>query len=90
MFQRLAQNSRMDLISWNCEPIVHPLALTPCGYNAGFAQIGEVTGDFRLAGAQDFYEVANTNFAIRNEVQQPKPGGIGERAKQEIERRAFP
>jgi hypothetical protein len=85
MFQRLMQNTRSDFVSRNCEPIVHPPALAPCGYNAGFAQVGEVTGDLRLAGAQDFHEVANTNFAIRDKVQQPKPSGIGEGAKQEIE-----
>jgi arsenite methyltransferase len=67
---------------------VHPLPFASGGYYAGLAEISEVTGDFWLARTQDFHEVANTNFAVRDEVQQPKPGGIGERAEQEIEREA--
>jgi len=47
-----------------------------------------MTGDFWLARTQDFHEVADTNFAVRDEVQQPEPGRIGERAEQEIEREA--
>jgi arsenite methyltransferase len=65
---------------------VHPFAFTPGGRNAGLAEIGEVAGDFWLARAQDFHKVADANLAVRDEVQQAKPRGIGERAEQEIER----
>jgi len=47
-----------------------------------------MTGDLWLAGSQDFYKVANTNLAIRNEIQQPQPRGIGEGAEEEIKRQA--
>ncbi len=86
MLQRFTKNTRRDCVSRNREPIMHPLAVASCSHNACLAEIGQVTRDLRLARAQDFHEITNTNFAIGDEVQQPKPRGIGERAKQKVER----
>lgn len=48
---------------------MHPLAFAACADEAGAAQIGEVTRDFRLALAKDIDEIADADFAAIDEVE---------------------
>ena len=42
--------------------------------------------DLRLADPQNLNEITDTDFPAGNEVEKPQPGGIGQGAKQEIDR----
>ena len=68
---------------------MHPSALASRGNDAGAAKVSQVPGDFRLAQSEDAYEVADTNLLVGDKVQQTKPRGIGERAKEKIEWKRF-
>jgi hypothetical protein len=52
-----------DGIAGADEAIVHPLPFPAGGDDTGFAEVGEMAGDFRLALAEDFDEVANAELA---------------------------
>jgi hypothetical protein len=45
--------------------------------------------DLWLAILQDIHEVADANFSVGNQVQEPKPGAIGKGAEKEMERGRF-
>jgi hypothetical protein len=57
---------------------VHPLALATGAHQAGFAEVGEVAGDFRLGLLEYLDEIADADLAIAHEVEQAEAGGIGE------------
>ena len=44
-----------------------------------------MTRDFRLADSQDLHEITDADFPVGYEVEQAKPGGIGQGAKEEID-----
>jgi arsenite methyltransferase len=68
---------------------VHPLAFAARGDNAGFAQVGEMARDFRLALAQDLDKVADADFAAGHEVEQAKAGGVCQGGKKAGQRDGF-
>src|SRR5580658_5431139 len=63
------------------QPVVHPLALTPCRDDAGLAQIGEMPGNLRLGRTDHFCEVANTDLLLGHEIQKSEARRVAERAK---------
>ena len=53
------------------DAIVHPLAIATSFYNPRTPQIGKMPRYLRLRPAENLNEVADTNFLISNEVQEP-------------------
>lgn len=89
MLHGLAQDSGRDFVHRRRDSVVHPFAFAPCRHDARPAQVGQVARDFRLAHSQDFYKIANTDFTVANQVQQPQPCRIRKRAKQHVEGEAW-
>ena len=57
------QNGGGDGIARAHKAVVHPLPFPAGGDDAGFTQIGQVAGDFGLALAEGFDEVADAELA---------------------------
>jgi len=70
------------------ETIVHPAAVAPRLDDARPAQVRQMARDFRLADPQDSDEVADAHFAVGDQIQEAETRGIGERAKEIVERAA--
>lgn len=68
---------------------MHPLALAASADNAGFAQVGEVAGDFWLALAEDLDKIADADFAPSHKVEQAQAGGVCQSGKEIIQRDGF-
>ena len=64
---------------------MHPSALASRGNDAGTTKVSQMPGDFRLAHAEYAHKVADADFLVGDEVQQTKPRGIGESAKEKVE-----
>jgi len=69
---------------------VHPPSLAPRRDDASAPQIREVARNLRLTDPEHAYEVADANFAVGDQIQQAETRGIGEGAKQMIERSGVP
>jgi len=83
--ERLAQNIRGNFVTRHCEPVVHPLPFAPGSRNSRLAQVRQVARNLGLARPQDFHEVANANFAVRNEIEQPQAGGVRQRPEKQVD-----
>jgi len=81
--QCLAENLDRAGVAGNDNSVVHPLSLAPRGNHTGAPQICQVTRNLGLALPENLDEVANAHFPAIHQVQQPEPGAIGERGKQE-------
>jgi hypothetical protein len=57
------QDARGRVIFGRGESLVDPFALASRRHDAGSAEAGKMTRDFRLTNAQDFDEVANADPA---------------------------
>ena len=68
---------------------MHPPPLAPCGNDARPAEIGQVTRDLGLAGAEYLHKIANANFLVGDEVEKAKPRTICQGAEEQIERERF-
>jgi len=68
---------------------VHPSPLAPSGDDSRAAEIRQVTRDFWLADPEDLHKIANANFLVGDEIEQPKPRAIGQGAKEKIDRERF-
>src|SRR5581483_9634880 len=68
------------------EPIMHPLPFPTRGNQAGSSQIREMSRDLRLWRADHFNEVADADFLLGHEMDQPQPCGISERAEELVQR----
>jgi hypothetical protein len=64
---------------------MHPFSFTSGRRNPRLAEICQMSRDFRLAHLQDFHEVANANLPIRDQVQQPEPGGVRQCPKEKMQ-----
>ena len=51
---------------------MHPLAFPPGGDDVSASQICQMPRDFRLGLAEDFDEIADTDFLVAHEIEQPK------------------
>lgn len=54
------------------DAVVHPLALTPGRDDAGIPQICEMAGDFWLRHAENLHEVADADFLLAHQVEEPE------------------
>jgi hypothetical protein len=86
MLERFAKDGESGPISGGHQAIVHPLSLASRRHNSGPAEVREMSGDLWLANAEYFNEVADADLFVRDKVQQAQPGGVRQRAKQEIKR----
>jgi len=89
MRKGLPQNRRGRRIAGRNQVVVHPASLAAHANDARAAEIGEVTRDFRLAEPENLDEIADANFSVRDEVEETKPRGIGQGAKEKVEREGF-
>ena len=62
---------------------MHPFALATGRHESGATQVGEMARYFRLTLREDLNEIANAHFPAVHQVQQPEPGAVGERGKQQ-------
>jgi hypothetical protein len=89
MRQGLRQNRRGSCIAGSNQAVVHPAPLAAHGDDTCSAEIGKVTRDFWLPEPENIDEIANANFPVGDEVQKAKPCGIGQGAKENVERERF-
>jgi SAM-dependent methyltransferase len=68
---------------------VHPLAITPSGHNSGVPQIRQVPGNLRLRLIQDLNEIANADFLVSHQVQEPQPGIVSKCLKESLNIESF-
>src|SRR5579875_2014320 len=62
---------------------MHPLALAASGNNAGPAQISEMPRNLGLTLPENRYKITDAHFPAVHQMQQPEPGAVGERGKQQ-------
>jgi hypothetical protein len=60
------------------DSVVHPLSLSPGSHDSRFSEVGEMAGDFGLALAKDFDQIADAHFAACDEIEEAQPGAVGE------------
>jgi SAM-dependent methyltransferase len=60
------------------DSVVHPLSLSPGSHDPSFFEVGEMAGDFGLALAKDFDQIADAHFAACDEIEEAQPGAVGE------------
>ncbi len=89
MGQRFFQDRGRDRIARRKETVVHPPPLAPRGDDARAAEIRQMARDFWLADPQDLHKIADANFLVGDEVEEAKARGIGQSAKEKIERERF-
>jgi len=80
--KRFAENSGGCWAPGILNAVVHPLAFPPRRHQSGFAEVGEVAGDFRLRLLKNLDEVTDTDLAIAHEVEQSETSGVGEGGEQ--------
>ena len=68
---------------------MHPPSLAARGNQARATKIGEVARYLWLAHSEDLDEVADTNFLIRDKIEEAKPGAVGQGAEKKFERNGF-
>ena len=73
-----------DLRISNANGLTGPI-FAQAGDDSGAAQVGKVPRNLRLALPKDLHEVADADFLAVHQVQQPEPGAIGERCKQQCQ-----
>lgn len=78
-----------DGIAGYKEAIVHPTTLASGGDDARAAEIRQMARDFWLADLEDFHEVADANFLVGDEIEEAQASGIGQGAKEGVERERF-
>jgi hypothetical protein len=66
----LAENAGRGLVFGRDKAVVHPLAFASRRNDSCSTEIGKMARDFRLADAQDFDKVADTNLSVGDKVQQ--------------------
>lgn len=54
-------------------PVMDPFAIAASRYNSETPEIGKMAGDFWLRTAEDLDEVADANFLISHQIQDPEP-----------------
>lgn len=81
--ERFFQELRCTGIQGNHNPVVHPFPFTPSGNDACTTQISEMPGNLGLALPENLDEVADADLSAIHEVQQPKPGAVRQRSKQQ-------
>jgi len=86
MGQSFFQYRRGGRIARREEAVVHPPPLTPGGDNARVPKIRQMARDFWLAHPQDLHKVADADFLIGDQVEEAQPRGVGQSAKEQIER----
>ena len=69
----LLENLRCSSVRRRHDVIVHPFAFASCGYDARAAQVRQVARNLWLRTAKDLHEVADTDFPIGHEIQEPEP-----------------
>jgi hypothetical protein len=89
MRQSFRQDRGSNGILRRHQAVMHPASLASRGDDSGAAKIGQVPRNFRLADAEDLDEVANADFPVPDKVQQAEARGIGQGAKEKIERERF-
>jgi hypothetical protein len=61
---------------------MHPLPLTSSGHYAGTSKIRKVSGDLRLRLSKDLDKIANANFLIPHQIQEPQASVITQSLKE--------
>ena len=79
------EDTRGDFVLRYDKPVMHPFSFTPRRRNPRLSEIRQVPRNFGLAHLQNFHEVANANLPIRDQVQQPEPGGVRQCPKEKMQ-----
>ena len=66
------------------DPIVHPLSLAASSHNSGAPQVGQMPRYLGLRLIQNLHEVADADFLIAHEIQEPKPRIVTEGLKEAL------
>lgn len=72
-------------MGWHDDPVVHPLSIPSRRNDSGAAQICKVTRDLRLRLIQNLDEVADANFLIAHQVEQPEASIVAECLKEPLD-----
>lgn len=89
VLQGFFQDRRSHNVTRDDEAVVHPPSLAPGRRDARAPEVGEMARDLRLTDAKDLDEIADAYLSIGDEVEQAKPRGVGQGAKQKIDRERF-
>jgi len=87
MSEGFSQYRGRNRIAGREKAVVHPAALAPRRDDTCPAQVGQVARDFWLAYSQNFYEVANANFLVGNEIEQAQARAVGQGAEEKLDRK---
>ena len=87
--QRLAKNTCCARTGRHRDFIVHPFTVAPGDNNARAPQIREMARNLGLALVQNLDEIADTHLSSVHQVQEPEPGAVRERGKQQRQVVAF-
>ncbi len=68
---------------------MHPLAIASGGHNPGVPQIREVPRYLRLGLVQDLYEIADADFLVSHQVQEPQPSIVSKCLKEPLNIKCF-
>ena len=76
--------SRSD-VRWHDDPVVHPLPVSARCNDSGAPQISKVTRDLRLGLIQNLDEVADADFLIAHQVEQPEASIVAKCLKEPLD-----
>lgn len=78
------QNIAHERIAGPREAVMHPFAVALHVHQPGAPQPGQMARDFGLIEPQSAMEIADTDVAFGQQIQEAQPGGIGERLKEQV------
>lgn len=85
----MLQNLCGTIVWRHDNPVVHPLAITPGGHNAGVPQVSEMSRNLRLRLIEYLHEVADAEFLVSHQVQEPEPRVVSQRLEESLEIEVF-
>jgi hypothetical protein len=66
-------------------PVMHPSAFSPNSNDASAPEVCQVPGNLRLGLAEDFDEIAYTDFLVAHEIEQAKACVVAKGVKEALE-----
>ena len=82
--KRLLKNLCRSYIWGHHYPVVHPFSFSASCYNSGITQVGQMPGYLGLRLIQNLDEIADADFLIPHEIQEPQPRIVAESLKEAL------